>query len=295
MMTEKILHSGRWLLFVCMMLQAAAAAADSCRDEGLLWEIRKPGVAPGYLFGTIHSEDPEVLALAEPVAKAYAGSRRVVLEVMLDRDSMAYASSAMLMSDGRLLSDILGDALFSRAAAAMQTRGISAQVLGRMKPWAVAVTLAMPAPQTGIVLDQALFRKARVDGKPVFALETIQEQLDVFEGLSRDEQVALLRDTVDLFAEVDGLHQALLAAWKRRDLAAMLAINDAAMASGDRQLAETFQRRLLIERNRRMAERLREHLDAGGAFVAVGALHLPGEQGLLNLLEDSGYRVSRLY
>ena len=295
MIRENILRPGRFWLFFWMLLLAVVAAADSPRDQGLLWEISRPGVTPGYLFGTIHSEDPEVLALAEPVANAYAGSRCVVLEVLLDRDSMVYASAAMLLSDGRLLADILGEALFSKTAAAVQRRGISEPVLERMKPWAVAVTLAMPAPQTGIVLDQSLFRKAQADGKPVFALESIQEQLDVFDGLSMEDQVALVRDTVDRFAEVDSLHQALLAAWKQRDLAAMQAINDAAMDSADRRLAEAFQRRLLVERNQRMAVRLREHLDAGGAFVAVGAMHLPGEQGLLNLLESSGYTVSKIY
>lgn len=288
-------RSGRLWLLCGMILLTAAAAADARRVHGLLWEVGRPGLTPGYLFGTIHSEDPEVLDLAEPVARAYAGSQRVVLEVKLDRDAMLYSSAAMLMTDGQVLSEILDKPLYRKTAAAMQTRGITGPVLERMKPWAVAVTLAMPAPQTGVVLDLELFRKAQADGKPVFALETIQEQLDVFEGLSITDQVALLRDTVEQFAEVATLHKALLAAWKRRDLAQMMAINEAALESGDRDLAESFQRRLLTERNHRMAERLRQYLDAGGAFVAIGALHLPGKEGLLNLLENSGYTVRKIY
>lgn len=294
-MRKPILPSARPWLSLCLILLVATALAGEHRERGLLWEISRPGVAPGYLFGTIHSEDPAVLELAQPVAQAYAGAQRVVLEVMMDRDALLYSSAAMLMMDGRRLSDLLGEPLYSRTLAAVQTRGISAPVLERMKPWAVAVTLATPAPQTGLVLDLNLLRRAQADGKAVFGLETIQEQLEVFDGLALEDQVELLRETVDQFAGLDRIHQALIDAWKQRDLAQLMAINEAAMGSGDRRLAETFRQRLLIDRNHRMARRLREHFDAGGTFAAVGALHLPGEEGLLNLLEDSGYQVRVRY
>jgi uncharacterized protein YbaP (TraB family) len=292
---KSILPSIRPWLFLCLILLAATAIAGEHRERGLLWEISRPGVEPGYLFGTIHSEDPAVLELAQPVAQAYAGAQRVVLEVMMDRDALLYSSAAMLMMDGRRLSKLLGESLYSRTLAAVQTRGISAPVLERMKPWAVAVTLATPAPQTGLMLDLDLLRRAQADGKAVFGLETIQEQLEVFDGLALEDQVELLRETVDQFPGLDRIHQALIDAWKQRDLAQLMAINEVAMGSGDRRLAETFRQRLLIDRNHRMAQRLREHFDAGGTFAAVGALHLPGEEGLLNLLEDSGYQVRVRY
>jgi uncharacterized protein YbaP (TraB family) len=71
----------------------------------------------------------------------------------------------------------------------------------------------------------------------------------------------------------------------------MMAINEAAMATGDQRLAREFQRRLILDRNHRMAERMEPWLKQGGAFVAVGALHLPGEQGLISLLRQQGYSV----
>jgi uncharacterized protein YbaP (TraB family) len=72
-------------------------------------------------------------------------------------------------------------------------------------------------------------------------------------------------------------------------------INTAAMQAGDQQLAAEFQDRLITRRNRLMAERLQPYLQEGNAFVAVGALHLPGETGLLELLEQRGYTVRVLY
>ena len=70
-----------------------------------------------------------------------------------------------------------------------------------------------------------------------------------------------------------------------------MAVNEAAMASGDQHLAREFQRRLIVDRNQRMAERMEPWLKQGGAFIAVGALHLPGEQGLIRLLRQRGYSV----
>jgi hypothetical protein len=136
-----------------------------------------------------------------------------------------------------------------------------------------------------------LFQRAQQAGKPLHGLETIAEQLEVFEGLPLDDQVALLRDAVEQFASIDGMNDELLAAYKRQDLAAMVAINEAAMATGDQRLAGEFQRRLIVDRNHRMAGRMEPWLQQGGAFVAVGALHLPGEQGLVSLLRQRGYSV----
>jgi uncharacterized protein YbaP (TraB family) len=259
--------------------------------HGLLWEISRQDSVPSYLFGTIHSEDPGVIDLAPAVEKAFTGCRQVILEVIMDDDAMAAGSTAMLMTDGRRLSEIVGKTLFEQTVAALRSRGIPDMVAERMKPWAAAAALSMPASKTGLVLDMVLFQRAQQAGKPLHGLETIAEQLEVFEGLPLDDQVALLRDAIEQFASIDGMNDELLAAYKRQDLAAMMAINEASMATGDQRLAGKFQRRLILDRNHRMVKRMEPWLQQGGAFVAVGALHLPGEQGLIRLLEQRGYTV----
>jgi uncharacterized protein YbaP (TraB family) len=259
--------------------------------HGLLWEISRQDSVPSYLFGTIHSEDPGVIDLAPAVEKAFTGCRQVILEVNMDDDAIAAGSTAMLMTDGRRLSEIVGKTLFEQTVAALRSRGIPDVVAERMKPWAAAAALSMPASKTGLVLDMVLFQRAQQAGKPLHGLETIAEQLEVFEGLPLDDQVALLRDAIEQFASIDGMNDELLAAYKRQDLAAMMAINEASMATGDQRLAGKFQRRLILDRNHRMVKRMEPWLQQGGAFVAVGALHLPGEQGLIRLLEQRGYTV----
>ena len=283
------------LLVVLLFLSFPVAQAGDARSRGLLWEITQPGIPASYLFGTIHSEDPEVLQLAVPVQMAFDASQDVVLEVLLDMEAMMLSSTSMLMTDGRSLKEITGGDLFARAAAAMQERGVPEMMTEHMQPWAVAVTLSMPASATGQVLDMELYEYALQGGKQVHGLETIQEQLDVFNTMPLDEQVLLLKDAVDHFREVDALYTDLLAAWKQRDLARLVAINETAMADGDRQFTDRFQRRLVTQRNYLMVERMQPYLKQGKAFVAVGALHLPGEEGLLNLLEKRGYTVRALY
>jgi len=290
------------LLAVLFLLAAMPCAATDAgidagidKGHGLLWEVSGEGAEHAYLFGTIHSEDSDVLQLAGPVQQAFEASQAVVLEMLLDVDAMMYSSTAMLMMDGRSLSSIVGQPLFSRISRAIQSRGIPEVVLDRMQPWAAAVTLSMPAPETGQVLDAMLYKNALQQGKQVYGLETVQEQLHVFESMSEADQIALLKDAVENFSDIDAMHAELLVAYKQRDLNGLMAISEASMQQGDQRLADEFRQHLIVDRNHRMAERMRKYLQQGKAFIAVGALHLPGEEGLLNLLEQQGYTVRRVY
>lgn len=283
------------LLAVVFLQWFTPLRASEDKNHGLLWELSKPGIEPAYLFGTIHSEDPEVLQLPQPVQQAIDRCNTVVLEMLLDAEAMMYSSTAMLMMDGRMLSDIIGKPLFRQTASAIRSRGIQELVLERMKPWAAAVILSMPASETGLVLDMMLYQSALEQGKSVHGLETAEEQLNVFEALSEKDQVLLLQDAVENFPALDALHAELLEAYKQRDLAGLMALGEAAMQAGDQQLADEFQQHLVVDRNHRMSDRMQVYLRQGEVFIAVGALHLPGEEGLLKLLEQQGFTVRRLY
>ena len=283
------------LVVAWSFLLAANSRADTDWSHGLLWEISKPGQTSSWLFGTIHSEDPEVLNLPAAVRQAFDASNSVLLEILMDAEAMQYSSTAMLMLDGRTLPDIIGMPLYKKVSVVIESRGIPELVVNRMKPWAVAITLSTPALETGEVLDRVLYLDAVKQGKMVYGLETMQEQLDLFDSMSEADQIALLKDAVDNLHELAAMHAALLAAYKRRDLGELLAINEASMQTGDQRLADDFQRRLIDDRNRHMAERLQPHLEKGRAFVAVGALHLPGKTGLLERLQQQGYTLRRVY
>jgi len=286
-----------WHLFValtCLAGAFAAAAADSF-DSGLLWRVERAGVTSSYLFGTMHSDDPSVVKLPKPVQRAFDQAHSVTLEVVLDPRSLLSMTSALLMTDGNTLESLIGRRLYERTVAVMNTRGMPEMLVANMKPWAVAVILMTPPGKNGVVLDHVLYQSAVATGKEVHGLETVAEQMGLFDGLSRKDQIALLEDTLDNLNTIDQMLGELQVAYLDRDLKRLLEINEASMRDSDPLLAETFNRKVIVERNYRMAERMQSRLREGQQFIAVGALHLAGEEGLLKLLSERGYRLSRVY
>lgn len=264
-------------------------------SQGVLFQIEKDGVSAGYLFGTIHSEDQRVLALPEPVERAFIESPRLYVEVDMDAATMLASVAGMLLDDGREITDLLEPSLYQRTVRAAAQLGLPEVALRHYKPWALAVLLSLPPTETGRFLDLVLYQRARTLNKEVAGLETIREQMDLFDTLSKDEQINLLRDALNNLDQLPTIFQALLDRYLKRDLQGLVEINQQLLDSSASELADRFQVKAVDERNHRMVERLITPLAQGGAFVAVGALHLPGEQGMLRLLERRGYRVVRKY
>jgi hypothetical protein len=299
-MSVKLSSHGRvflWNLFValtCLTGAFAAAAADPF-DSGLLWRVERAGVTSSYLFGTMHSDDPGVVKLPKPVQRAFDQAQGLTLEVVLDPRSLLSMASALLMTDGNTLESVIGRRLYERTVAVMSKRGMPEMLVANMKPWAVAVMLMTPAGNNGVVLDHVLYQSAVAAGKKVHGLETVAEQMGLFDDLSHKDQIALLEDTLDNLDIIGQMLDELLIAYLDRDLKRLLELNEASMRDSDPLLAETFNRKVIVERNYRMAERMQSRLSEGKQFIAVGALHLAGEQGLLKLLSERGYRLSRIY
>jgi len=262
--------------------------------KGLLWKIGAPGAAVSHLFGTIHSDDARVTALPEAVARALDNSERFVMEAILDGDSLMQMAATMFFTDERTLEQVIGRKLYAESVKALNARGIPTLGVEKQKPWAVMMALSMPPPRTGEFLDLVLQARATRQNLPVSGLETVAEQLAIFDGLPLPQQIALLEDTVRMQADLDKEFEALHKAWLARDLAAIVAISEKHKPDDERLYNEVMDR-LLDQRNRRMAERMAPLLKQGGAFIAVGAAHLPGETGLLRLLEKAGYRVTVVY
>jgi len=292
--------SGRhvaWLLLVLAVLAAFPAQAFDTAgyDKGLLWKIERAGTRPSYVFGTIHSEDARVLNLPQPVRQAFDGAGRYVMEAILDEGAMTSMSARMMFNDGRSLKQVLNPSLYERTAAAMAGYGMPEFALRMMKPWAVAMSLSMPRPETGVFLDIVLMQKAREQNKPVAGLESVEEQLSIFDRMSMADQVTMLEEALKYLPELDGMFAALHEAYLARDLATLARMSEEQQMKGNPELGKRVMAQLLDARNRRMAQRLDAYFREGNAFVAVGALHLPGREGVLKLLAKRGYRVTAVY
>jgi uncharacterized protein YbaP (TraB family) len=286
---------GRWFLIVCLLLLQGTAVAEIPFGEGILFRIEKGDNQPSYLFGTVHLEDERVLKLPQPVRSAFDESRTVVLEITLDETSILAAAMGMFITDGRELRDLVGEDLYLRTVTVMESRGIPEVALRHYKPWSVMILLLVPPPETGEFLDLVLYRTAQAEGKQLRALESVEEQLAVFDDISEDQQVKMLEETLNNLDELPTMFTKMLDVYLARDLAGLVELNEAYQKLGDQKLNRMFQERLIDSRNKRMVERLHPMLEEGGLFIGVGALHLPGEVGILNLLDSAGYRIEAVY
>ncbi|MGR8920320.1 MAG: TraB/GumN family protein [Gammaproteobacteria bacterium] len=276
----------------CPALPGSAfdASAPLRHERGLLWRITGPAGAQNVMLGTMHVADPRVLALREASRPALVRSRVFVMEVVLDAAAMATLQRAMFFSDGRSLREVAGPELFAATAAHMQRHGVPAALTESMKPWAAFTTLSLPAGQAGAPLDAILMADASAAGNRVVGLETVDEQVAVFESVAEADQLDMLREVACHYDYFQAEVVKLVDRYAARDLRGLMSLS---LKHVDEHRAG-FLEALLWRRNERMLERLRPLLDAGGAFVAVGALHLPGPRGLLEQLEQAGYVVERV-
>ena len=295
----------RYALAVVCAVAAALVAATSALaasgepfSRGLLYRIDKPGIAPSYVFGTVHSADARVTVLPRPVADAFGDAKTFALEIHLGEGDIAALFAAAQFDDGRRLTDFFDAASLNAIRAALGDAAPSDDVLLRLKPWAVLLRLGeQPAVGAGETLDEKLLAEAKRRRLGIVGLELPDEQISAFDAIPLATQVALVQFVL---AHRDALardHDAVIAAWLARDLAQLARLNVApgreypAIAPHFAELT----RHLVENRSVQMAHRLFLPLRAGRVFVAVGALHLHGRRGLLALLWEQGYRVSVVY
>jgi uncharacterized protein YbaP (TraB family) len=269
-------------------------AVQSQSATGLLWRISGLGTTPSYLFGTMHVDDPRVTRLPEVVADTFDRSNSLTLEARLDLAGLTVVATKMMLGDGQSLADILGSDLFAAAQELLEQRGIPEPLATKFKPWAVSVLLSAPRSRTGLFLDRVLHEQARQQDKPIHGIETLAEQISIFDELSLPDQVSLVKETIAQYAQLHDLIEELTRAYLQRDLTALVAVTDRYLEDNG-GLAQRIKKRLIIERNIKMVERIHPRLREGNAFIAVGALHLPGANGMLALLRRKGLDVEAVY
>lgn len=268
------------------------SSADDSIQGGLLWRINRSGLTPSYLLGTIHSADPRVLNLKPAVQQALDRSDQFIMEMQMGADALLSMGVSMMLTDGSTLESLIGRDLYQQVLKAMADHGFPEMMIGNLKPWAVMALLSMPKSSGEQVLDMVLFQQAKSAGKPTAGLETAQEQLAVFEGLSMPDQIALLKMTLAQLPELPRMFERLIQAYAADDLQRIASLAAEYNMHAEAGAGQRFMAQLNDSRNRRMAERMDSYLQQGNSFVAVGALHLTGGAGLIRLLRERGYSVA---
>jgi len=291
------LRRGAFLCLCVLMLFTATVNAADTAQRGILWQISRPGLQASYLFGTVHTDDLRVTRLPSIVRERFKQADSFVAELKPDLAAMQEASRMMYISGDRDLEAIIGAERFASCVRLLADYGLPEDRVQHMKPWAVAVTLSVPksGSGSGLVLDVQLYQEAQRQGKQLYGLETAREQVAVFDTFSEQQQIGLLDDAIKHFGHLSMEYEELIHHYLQRDLSALEEASRKTMLRGDRMLAKSFMDRILRERNYRMLRRMQVQLQEGNSFIAVGALHLPGDEGLLRLLEGQGYKVTPIY
>ena len=282
----------RWLLIVGLFSCLSAQA------QSPVWAIRGAHNTV-YLAGSVHLLKTGETSLPPAFERAYTSAKALVMEVDVDELDSPAAQSLLLekgmFADGSTLRASIGEARYARVAAEAERLGLPIEGLEQFEPWAIALTLTQLEylqlgfdPEEGV--EKQLARRAHNDGKKIQGLETLEEQINVLAGLSPEDQARFLDLTVNEMKDTDRDTREILSAWRSGNAAKL-----AALMSEDYESFPSVYHALVTDRNRRWLPQIERLLKADQDYlVVVGALHLVGEGGLLQLTKAQGFEPRQL-
>jgi uncharacterized protein len=272
-------------------------ASAILHGQGLLWKIEKPGIVASHIYGTMHVSDTRVTELPPVVEQAFGRADQFVMEMLPAPRAMEVIAQGSYFQDGRRLKHLMQAEDYLRLSRLLNDKlRLPETLYSNMRPWAVLMLVSMPAEDmaSNKVLDMMLYQRAEQRGMDLHGLETAQQQLAALESPTLDEQVWLLNKSVARYSQMESNMRQMLGLYLQRDLAGLVTMQQQQMQD-DSDIDDRFMFELLDQRNHRMVTRLHTLLQQGKLFIAIGALHLPGENGVLHLLEQQGYKVTPVY
>ncbi|WP_379065239.1 TraB/GumN family protein [Mesorhizobium sp. UC22_110] len=288
-------------------IETEAAAVPN--GKGLLWKLEKAGEKPSWLFGTMHMTDPRVVTLPPAAQKAFDGADTVIIETtdVLDQGKMMAALAKepelMMFTDGKSLSTFLSPDDVKALDKGLDARGIPAASVAKMKPWMLSAMVSLPACEMARknegkpVLDVNLAEQAKAAGKDLQGLETAADQLRAMASLPMEQHVKGLLETLKLGDRINDVSETMIVLYQRGDIGMIWPLFRVALpeATEDAEGYAAFEQAMITNRNKTMAERALPILAKGNTFMAVGALHLPGADGLVEQFRKAGYTVTAVH
>lgn len=287
------------------LARVEAAAAKVANGEAILWKVSRAGGRASHLFGTIHISDDRVTALSPAVTQALAAADRVVLEVA-DVSPQVFAlalqklRSRLVYDDGRSLATQLAREEMSTASTVLAKAGFPTALHGQLRPWFVTMMLALPdcereRMKAGLLaLDLQIGAAAKARGVAVAGLETLEDQMRAMASIPEADQLGVLKATLKSHSRIGDVVETMVRRYLGREMTKVLPLQAEMIraAGADPAGFASFYNALLTLRNPRMRDAALPHLAKGNAFIAVGALHLIGEDGLVALLRAAGYEIA---
>ncbi|HEY1899525.1 MAG TPA: TraB/GumN family protein [Steroidobacteraceae bacterium] len=276
----------QWLFALCLL------GSLSVRAQSPVWALHGAHNTV-YLAESVHLLKPGASTLPGAFTRAYDDSSQLVMEMDLGKLDTSSVSAWMLehgrYPQGESMTQALGPERFARVVAQATALGLPLEQLAVLRPWVVALTLTDLMylklgydPQSGV--EEQLVARTQQDGRPTAGLETLDEELGQLEHLSAEDQARFLELTLQDLKDTGSDTDQMLQAWRKGDNHELAA----ELSDAYQQFPELY-RVLVSERNQRWLPQIEAFLNSDhNVLVVVGALHVVGKGGLLDLLRNAG-------
>lgn len=282
---KKKLYLLSWLIALCIPL---FSIGQTPTENALLWEISGKGLQkPSYIYGTIHVICPDDLNISTTTKTAFNKTEQLFLELDLDDPELS-AQMQRSMASNTPLKNLLKANDYEQLASFFKERtDYSIDMLGMIKPFYLLSYTYSPmiGCSQPISVEKSFVEMAYKQNKSIFGLETLQDQLSVFEKISQRKQADMLLNYIKDFEKMQESFQIMLKEYKEENLNALV-------KSSTNAYSDRYEHLLLDKRNKRWVKKMPRISKNKSTFFAVGAAHLAGEKGIINLLRKKGYSVT---
>lgn len=267
-------------------------------QQTFLWKVKSPQNTV-YLLGSIHLLKKSDYPLAKQINDAYEDAEKLVFEVDMGELESSKTQSLVLekatAQDGKTLKDRLTPETYQLAKTTASEIGLPIEAFSGFKPWFFSLTLITLKlqrlefnPEHGV--DQYFFKKATKDGKETLALETIEDQFNLFDSFSQGDQEQYIRQTIDELDTLETSFQEMVSAWKSGDDQTLKNL----LLKSFKDYPE-LEDQIFGARNRKWMTTIEPLLQKEDDYlIVVGAGHLVGKDSVLELLQAKGHTLKRL-
>lgn len=278
-------------LLICCVFPVMQTAAQ--KKASLLWKVEGPGLSsPSYIFGTIHIIPATDFRFSRAADSVFNLSDKVVFEMDISDPALQLkVLKHMQMDSGITLRTLYTARDYQKIKSKTERMGLNLEPFQRFLPVIVQQNIILKTALGGETRSYELFLldKARQAGKTIVGLETAEDQVKALKSIPLEKQAHMLKESVLRHGKSGKQLKKLIRLYKQEETEKMynLTTKDKNMKEGSEAL--------LAARNKAWVEKLRSLMAEGPVFIAVGAAHLGGPQGLVTLLKNEGYRVTALY
>ncbi len=273
-------------------LVVVKSASGQEESNSLLYKVEGNGIKASYLYGTIHLMPATEFELKEKVEKAFNESEQIVLELDMDDPSIpASMMQGALMTDGTTLDKLLTEEEYQMLDKELKaSMGVGLETFNSMKPFFLSTMLMaklvgeQPASYEGTFVQMAMANEQEILG-----LETVEDQLGVFDKVSYESQAEDLMEMFTEEEEMKELYKKMIEAYKAEDSETLYELLVEGYDGNQEEIGY-----LLDDRNQKWIPQFKVFSADKTTFYGVGAGHLEGELGVINLLRKAGYTVTAI-